>query len=136
MLELCRHGYCIECLYRYLQSELAKMENEKTPASTDKSEEKEDIAEESDEKGKEKASMIDVQKLSDPQYEEKQATSSNATRDIRCPLSSCGCIVSLSDLKKGKLLLLGLLRRSLLSTTVIDQDLPYLVHWVLLKVAL
>jgi len=108
VLELCGHGYCVECLYHHLQAELAKRESESAIQNKDEEgapKEKECVAdagdensarEEADDKGKEK----DAGEEAAAEAKEKPLALSKH-RDFICPLESCKCVVSVDDLKQG-----------------------------------
>lgn len=102
ILELCGHGYCVECLYKYLQQELSKMEGNEglNNAEAQASEDKELNLSTEGEKGKEKEAY-GGQARRDENATNDGTTRADAKRDITCPLASCRCIVSLDDLKKG-----------------------------------
>lgn len=116
VLELCGHGYCVECLYRYLQEELAKRE-EADQQQHHPEPPKEKCAELDDDSGsgechKERAPEDkgkDKGKGKDDAGEEEAGEGAAATspaaqvkqREFTCPLSSCQCAVSLDDLKQG-----------------------------------
>lgn len=110
VLELCGHGYCVECLYHHLQAELTKRESESAIQNKDEEgapKEKECVAEAGDEnsaregaddKGKEKEA--DAGEEAAAEAKEKPLTLSKH-RDFICPLESCKCVVSVDDLKQG-----------------------------------
>lgn len=114
VLELCGHGYCVECLYHHLQAELTKREsesgiNEDSVARENKDEkvvtvcvsvagDENSARGEADDKGKEKEA--DAGEEAAAEAKEKPLALSKH-RDFTCPLESCKCVVSVDDLKQG-----------------------------------
>jgi hypothetical protein len=114
VLELCGHGYCVECLYHHLQAELTKREsesgiNEDSVARENKDEkavtvcvsvagDENSARGEADDKGKEKEA--DAGEEAAAEAKEKPLALSKH-RDFTCPLESCKCVVSVDDLMQG-----------------------------------
>lgn len=112
MLELCGHGYCVECLYQHLQRELSKMNSPSEGKGKEKEveAEAEEEAQGKEEEEKGKGKETEEEEEEEAAGKEKEVASDVAEKppatkpkmEINCPLASCNCVVSLEDLKKGE----------------------------------
>jgi len=83
-LEMCGHGFCLNCLFDEAVEQMQRIAGEKQKAE----EEEEENKKESDEK-------------EEKEEKEENEQKENEQRAFVCPLEECDCKISIADLKKG-----------------------------------
>lgn len=103
VLEKCQHGFCVDCLYKYVEKELGAGREEKDEEGNAEKEEQEGEKEEQGEKEGEKE-VLDEEKeeKNEPQPPaQPQQKHPDEQKKLVCPLPGCGSEISIRDLSIG-----------------------------------
>lgn len=102
VLEKCQHGFCVNCLYKYVEKELTdRRENkEEKEEKGEEKEEKEEEKKKVEEDGEERIEQDGEKGEKEVKHEEEEKEGEKP-KQLVCPLPGCGSEISIRDLSIG-----------------------------------